>query len=76
MAGVDLSSMTPQQASTALSQRLAYPARGQIILRYGDKVWTATPADLGMVFDAGRSVQRAYGLGRLSPGRSRIWPAS
>ena len=64
MAGVDLSSMSPQQAMVALNQRLSYPAKGQILLRYGERVWTATPAELGMVFDAGRSVRRAYDLGR------------
>ena len=64
MAGVDLSSLTPQQAMTALSQRLAYPASGQIVLRDGDKVWTVTPVELGLIFDPGRSVQRAYDLGR------------
>lgn len=64
MAGVDLSGLTPQQATQALNQRLTYPSRGQIVLRHGERFWTATPADLGMVFDAGRSVQRAYDLGR------------
>jgi vancomycin resistance protein YoaR len=64
MAGVDLSSMTPEQASVALSQHLAYPKSGKIVFRDGDHVWVATPADLGMVFDTGTSVQRAYELGR------------
>ena len=64
MAGVDLSSLTPEQASEALNQHLTYPKNGKIVFRDGDAVWVATPADLGMVFDAGTSVQRAYGLGR------------
>jgi vancomycin resistance protein YoaR len=64
MAGVDLSSLTPEQASAALSRRLAYPTVGRVVFRDGDQVWVATPAELGMVFDAGNSVQRAYGLGR------------
>jgi vancomycin resistance protein YoaR len=66
MAGVDLSSLTPQQASDALNQHLSYPKSGKIVFRYGNVVWVASPADLGMVFDAGTSVQRAYGLGRQS----------
>jgi vancomycin resistance protein YoaR len=64
MAGVDLSSLTPEQASTVLNQHLTYPTSGKIVFRYGEQVWVATPAELGMVFDAGSSVQRAYGLGR------------
>ena len=64
MAGVDLSGLTTEQASAALNQRLTYPTSGKIVFRYGDRVWVVTPAQLGMAFDAGTSVQRAYGLGR------------
>ena len=64
MAGVDLSSLTPEQASAALNQHLTYPTTGRIVFRDGERVWVATPAELGMVFDTGTSVQRAYGLGR------------
>ncbi len=64
MAGVDLSSLTPEQASAALSQHITYPKIGRIVFRDGERVWVATPVELGMVFDAGTSVQRAYGLGR------------
>ena len=64
MAGVDLSSLTLDQASAALNQRLTYPSNGKIVFRDGDRVWVASPAQLGMVFDAGTSVQRAYELGR------------
>jgi vancomycin resistance protein YoaR len=64
MAGVDLSSMTPEQATTVLQQRLVYPANGRIVLRFGEQVWVETPAQLGMVFDVGKSVQHAYSLGR------------
>ncbi|HEX7542344.1 MAG TPA: VanW family protein [Anaerolineales bacterium] len=64
MAGVDLTNMTPAQATTALSQRLTYPTSGRVVFRYGDRVWVATPTDLGMVFDAGTSIQSAYNVGR------------
>jgi vancomycin resistance protein YoaR len=64
MAGVDLTSMTPEQAQTALSQRLTYPTSGKIVFLGGDRVWVATPAELGMVFDDGTSIQRAYNVGR------------
>ena len=64
MAGVDLTSMTPKQATSALSQNLTYPTSGRVVFRDGDRVWVATPAELGMVFDAGTSIQRAYNVGR------------
>jgi vancomycin resistance protein YoaR len=64
MAGVDLSSLTPEEAAAALNQHLTYPSKGRIVFRDGDRVWVATPAELGMDFEAGTSVQRAYGIGR------------
>jgi hypothetical protein len=64
MAGIDLSSLTPEQASAALNQKITYPRSGKIVFRDGDHAWTATPAELGMALDAGASVQRAFGLGR------------
>jgi vancomycin resistance protein YoaR len=64
VAGVDLSSLTSDQASVLLNQHLTYPKSGKVVFQDGDTVWVATPADLGMVFDAGTSVQRAYALGR------------
>ncbi len=64
MAGVDLSSMTPQQATQVLQERLIYPSNGQIILRYGDKVWVVKPVELGLTFDTTASVEKAYRLGR------------
>ncbi len=64
MAGVDLTSMTPEQATAVLSQHLTYPTSGRVVFRDGDRVWVATPAELGMVFDAGTSIQRAYNVGR------------
>ncbi len=64
MAGVDLSSLTPAAATTALEHRLIYPTSGQIVFQDGNRVWVATPAELGLVFDAGKSVEQAYKMGR------------
>ncbi len=64
MAGVDLTSLTPDEATAALQQHLTYPTSGRVVFRHGDQVWVATPAELGMVFDAGTSIQRAYDVGR------------
>ena len=64
MAGVDLSSLTEVQAASALQQNLTYPSSGQVVFRDGSRVWTATPAELGMDFKLGTSVQVAYDIGR------------
>ncbi len=64
VAGVDLSGMSPADAALTLNQRLAFPYSGQILLRDGERIWAASPAELGMVFDASASAQSAYKLGR------------
>ena len=64
MAGVDLSGLPPDAAAAKLSQTLSYPISGKVLLRDGDKVWSASPAQLGMVFDASTSAQAAYRMGR------------
>lgn len=64
VAGVDLSGMSPAQAAVTLNSRLSFPYTGQILLRDGEKLWVASPAELGMVFDATASAQAAYAIGR------------
>lgn len=64
VAGVDLSGLSPQDAALKLNQTLSYPISGKVLFRDGDKVWVASPAQLGMVFDASSSAEAAYRLGR------------
>ena len=64
VAGVDLSGMSPVDASLTLNQQLAFPYTGQILLSDGDTLWLVSPAELGMVFDASASAQSAYDVGR------------
>lgn len=64
VAGVDLSGLSPNDAALKLSQTLSYPINGKILFRDGDKVWVASPAELGMVFDPSASAIAAYDYGR------------
>jgi vancomycin resistance protein YoaR len=64
MAGVELSNLTPDQASQTLEQRLIYPQAGQVVFRDGDRIWVAKPAELGLSFDTASSVKAAYQFGR------------
>jgi len=64
VAGVDLSGLPPQDAALKLNQTLSYPINGKVLFRDGDKIWVASPVQLGMVFDASSSAQAAYRLGR------------
>jgi vancomycin resistance protein YoaR len=64
VAGVDLSGLAPGEAALKLSQTLSYPNTGKILFRDGDRVWVASPAELGMVFDPTGSANAAYARGR------------
>ena len=64
VAGVDLSGLSPNDAALRLSQTLSYPITGKILFRDADKVWVASPAELGMVFDPSASALAAYEFGR------------
>jgi len=64
VAGVDLSGLSPNDAALKLSQTLSYPITGKVLFRDADKVWVASPAELGMVFDPSASAIAAYQYGR------------
>lgn len=64
VAGVDVSGLTRDEAAVKLSQTLSYPISGKVLFRDGERVWVASPAELGMVFDPSSSAVTAYGLGR------------
>jgi vancomycin resistance protein YoaR len=64
VAGVDLSGLSPNDAALRLNQTLSYPITGKILFRDADKVWVASPAELGMVFDPSASALAAYEYGR------------
>ncbi len=64
VAGVDLSGLSRGEAALKLSQTLSYASTGKILFRDGDKVWVASPVELGMVFDPTASANAAYEHGR------------
>ena len=64
VAGVDLSGLTPNEAALKLNQTLSYPNTGKVLFRDGERVWVASPAELGMVFDPTGSANAAYAHGR------------
>ncbi len=64
VAGVDVSGLNPQEASVKLNAALSFPLNGTILFRDNDKFWSASPVELGMVFDASASAQAAFEHGR------------
>ncbi len=64
VAGVDVSGLSPNDAALKLSQTLSFPITGKILFRAADKIWVASPVELGMVFDPSASALAAYRFGR------------
>ncbi len=64
VAGVDLSGMAPEDATLKLSQNVVFPYMGKILFRDGEKIWLASPAELGLVLNTGGSIQAAMQVGR------------
>lgn len=64
IAGVDVSGLRPQEAAQLISESVAYPTQGKILLRDGDRIWTAYPAQLGLILDPQASARGAYEVGR------------
>jgi vancomycin resistance protein YoaR len=62
--GIDIGSMRPQDAALKITQQYTYPTQGKILLRDGNKIWVATPAQLGYYLDPTNTAQRAYQIGR------------
>ncbi len=72
VAGVDISGLSPEDAAAKLSLNLTYPYSGRVVFRDGDRLWVATPAQLGMVFDPNATAQMAYRMGRSGNLFSRL----
>jgi vancomycin resistance protein YoaR len=49
-----------------------YPAEANMTLRYGERVWTVTPAQLGVSLDADTTVERAMRIGRLGTSTEQL----
>lgn len=64
IAGVDVGGLRPQEAAQRVAEQVSYPGQGKILLRYGEKIWVATPAELGLMLDSQTTAQSAYQIGR------------
>jgi vancomycin resistance protein YoaR len=66
VAGIDVGGLPPQEAAKQISAGIVYLDQGKILLRDGDKIWVATPGELGLYLDPQGSARRAYQVGRSS----------
>jgi len=63
--GVELGGLTPELAQARLLQQIPYPSQGKIIFRDADnKMWVASPAELGLTLDVAASAEAAFNYGR------------
>jgi len=62
--GVDLSGLKPEEAARALSATFTYPQSQAFTFKDGNRVWSTTPAELGVSFDLPATVTAAYSVGR------------
>jgi len=62
--GVDLSGQSPEAAALALTAAFTYPSNPAFLLSDGQTERTFAPRDLGVTFDVGETVLRAYRIGR------------
>jgi vancomycin resistance protein YoaR len=64
VAGVDLSSMGHEQAAVLLAEKADFPERGRILFRDDDRIWLASPAELGFELDLEVTLNAAFQIGR------------
>lgn len=64
MAGIELGGIRRTEAESLLGTFLTYPTSGTVTLRFGERTWTFTPAELGLRLDSKASADAAYGFGR------------
>jgi vancomycin resistance protein YoaR len=72
LAGIDLSGLTPEEASSLVTQKIAYPTQGSIAFQDGSKVWVAKPSELGLFLDPQTSALAAYQKGRQGSPLERL----
>ncbi len=64
VAGIDVGGLRPQEAAQRISEGITFPQQGKILLRDGEQIWIATPAQMGMYLDPQTSARSAYQVGR------------
>ena len=71
--GVDLSGMTPEEATRLLVTQTNPAGPGDIVLVDGQTRNTLSPADLGLSFDLASTISDAYDIGRSGNALADVW---
>ena len=74
--GIELGGMTQSEARRALTKPISDREGQVLVLRYGDRQWKASAAELGLRYDLEATVASAFALGRgqgfLTDSRNRL----
>lgn len=62
--GIDVGGLRPQEAAQQIAEKITYPQQGKILLRDGERIWSATPSELGLFLDPQTTARSAYQIGR------------
>jgi vancomycin resistance protein YoaR len=69
---VPLGGLTRQESQAALAEALGRRQGETVVLRYGERTWRTTWADLGLGYDAERLLAAAWAVGREGDLRQRL----
>lgn len=72
VAGVDLSGLEPTEAAQRLESNLVYPLQGKILFRDGEKIWLASPAEVGFFLNPQATAASAFQYGRTGGPLKRL----
>lgn len=62
--GIDLAGRDRAAIEAILASAVTYPSTGTIVVHDGSRLWTATPAQLGVAIDTAGMADRALAVGR------------
>lgn len=72
VAGVDLSGLEPGEAAVVIEEQIDFPRRGRILFSDGEKIWLASPSQLGFFLDPQATALAAFRFGRQGNPLSRF----
>ncbi len=64
VAGIDVGGLSEQEAAARVTQQLAYPLNGRLLLRSDLNSWMVTPANMGLYLDPESTAKNAMQVGR------------
>jgi vancomycin resistance protein YoaR len=72
VAGVDLSGLEPSEAAQRLETGLDFPKHGKVLFRDGEKIWLASPSQVGFFLNPQATAAVAYQYGRTGGPLNRL----